>query len=142
MNSDMECSGCGSEIEGSFDGSDLSDECDDDSGGDCGEKLLCSLAQMNRKLRLACRQVVLMNNEMGCLRNRYDGAVDCSGRDLSCFLRLKIATVEGIRNMFYFYESQHADGVDALHVGLLGEGVIGEGLDLEALDDEEEECLL
>ena len=141
MNSDMEYSDYESEIESSFDRSDLSDECDDNSDEDYSEKLLCSLKQMNKKFRLACTQVVLMNNEIEYLQNRYDRAVNCSSRSFRYFLRLKIATVEGIRNMFYDYASQHADKVDDLHVKLLREGIIEEELDLEALDDEEEECL-
>ena len=141
MNSDMEYSDYESEIESSFDRSYLSDECDDDSDEDYGETLLCSLKQMNKKFRLACKQVVLMNNEIEYLQNRYDRAVDCSSRSFRYFLRLKIATLEGIRNMFYDYASQHADKVDALHEKLLREGIIEEELDLEALDDEEEEYL-
>ena len=135
----MEYSDYESEIESSFDRSDLSDECDDNSDEDYGEKLLCSLKQINKKFRLACKQVVLMNNEIEYLQNRYDRAVDCSSRSFRYFLRLKIATLEGIRNMFYDYASQHADKVDALHEKLLREGIIEEELDLEALDDEEED---
>ena len=113
--------------------------CDVDTEEDfCGEQLLCSLKQMNRKFRLACKQVVLINNEIEYLQNRYDRAVDSGSRSFRYFLRLKIATMEGIRNMFYDYASQHADKLDALHLKLLREGVIEEELDLEALDVDED----
>ena len=130
----MELSDYESEMESSFDRSDLSDAGSDE---DYGEQLLCSLKQMNKKFRLACKQVVLMNNEIEYLQNRYDRAVDCCNRSFRYFLRLKIATLEGIRNMFYDYASQNADKLDALHVKLLREGIIEEELDLEALDSEE-----
>ena len=78
-----------------------------------------------------------MNNEIEYLQNRYDRAVQQSNRSYRYFLRLKIATIEGIRNMFYDYASQHADKLDALHEQLLTEGIIAEELDLDALDDED-----
>ena len=136
MESDMEISDYELEMESGMDSS-VSDFLDDD---DYGEKLLYSLKQMNRKFRLACKQVVLMNNEIEYLQNRYDKAVDCSSRSFRYFLRLKIATLEGIRNMFYDYASQHADKLDALHLKLLREGIIEEELDLEALDAADVHC--
>ena len=117
-----------------------SDFCDVDSEDSFyGDQLLCSLKQMNRKFRLACKQVVLLNNEIEYQQNRYDRAVDSGSRSFRYFLRLKIATLEGIRNVFYEYASQHADKLDALHVKMLREGVIEEELDLEALDGEGED---
>ena len=104
---------------------------------DYGQNLLNQIKQMNKKFRLACKQVVLMNNEIEYLQNRYDRAVQQSNRSYRYFLRLKIATIEGIRNMFYDYASQHADKLDALHEQLLTEGIIEEELDLDALDDED-----
>ena len=78
-----------------------------------------------------------MNNEIEYLQNRYDRAVQHSNRSYRYFLRLKITTIEGTRNMFYDYASQHADKLDALHEQLLTEGIIEEELDLDALDDED-----
>ena len=95
---------------------------------------------MNKKFRLACKQVVLMNNEIEYIQNRYDRAVDSGNRSFRYFLRLKIATLEGIRNLFYDYASQNAEKLDALHLKLLREGVIEEELDLDALDNEDDEC--
>ena len=128
-----------SEFESSLNssGSDLSDAETDE---DYGEQLLCNLKQMNKKFRLACKQVVLMNNEIEYIQNRYDRAVDSGSRSFCYFLRLKIATLEGMRNLFYDYVSQHADKLDDLHLKLLREGIIEEELDLEALANEDDEC--
>ena len=139
MNQMMDFSDYESDLDNSLDSSG-SECCDVDVEEDfCGDQMLCNLKQMNRKFRLACKQVVLINNEIENLQNRYDRAVDSGSRSFRYFLRLKIATMEGIRNMFYDYASQHADKLDALHLKLLREGVIEEELDLEALDAEDED---
>ena len=135
----MDFSDYESDYESSFNssGSDFSDA---DIDEDYGEQLLCNLKQMNKKFRLACKQVVLMNNEIEHIQSRYDRAVSSGHRSFRYFLRLKIATLEGIRNLFYDYASQHADKLDALHLKLLREGIIEEELNLEALADEDEGC--
>ena len=119
-------------------GSDLCDvDSPDSSDSFYGDQLLSNLKQMNRKFRLACNQVVLLNNEVEYLQNRYDRAVDSGSRSFRYFLRLKIATLEGIRSMFYDYASHQADRLDALHLQLLREGIIEEEMDLDALDAED-----
>ena len=85
---------------------------------DYGQNLLNQIKQMNKKFRLACKQVVLMNNEIEYLQNRYDRAVQQSNRSYRYFLRLKIATIEGISNMFYDYASQHADKFEKFNSNL------------------------
>ena len=128
MESGMELNDYEYKMDSSFDTTD---------SDDYGQNLLNQIKQMNKKFRLACKQVVLMNNEIEYLQNRYDRAVQHSNRSYRYFLRLKIATIEGTRNMFYDYASQHADKLDALHEQLLTEGIIEEELDLDALDDED-----
>ena len=137
MESPMELGEFDYKMDCSFDTSDSDDLAED---ADNGEELMNQIKQMNKKFRLACKQVVLMNNEIEYLQNRYDRAVEQSSRNYRYFLRLKIATIEGIRNMFYDYASQHADKLDALHVKLLREGIIEEELDLEALDAADIHC--
>ena len=61
---------------------------------DYGNKLLDELKQMNKKFRLCCNQVVLLNNEIEYLQNRYDQAVADQRRSFRYFIRLKIATME------------------------------------------------
>lgn len=102
---------------------------------DYGDKLLDQLKQMNKKFRLCCSQVVLLNNEIEYLQNRYDQAVADQRRSFRYFLRLKIATMEGVRNMLYEYACRRADQLDAMHEQLLREGIIENELDLSDLDD-------
>ena len=103
--------------------------------GDHGHHLLHQLRELNKKFRLACKQVVLMNNEIEYLQTRYNRAVTGGNRSFRYFHRLKISTLEGVRNKFYDYASQHADKLDALHAQLLTEGIIEEELDLEELNE-------
>lgn len=99
--------------------------------------LLDKLKQMNKKFRLSCNQVVILNNEIEYLQNRYDMAVAAQNRSFRYFLRLKIATLEGVRNMIYEYACRHADQLDAMHERLLMDGIIEEELDLSNLDNDE-----
>ena len=71
----------------------------DESIGEDGNNLLDQLKQMNKKFRLSCNQVVLLNNEIEYLQIRYDKSVADQRRSFRYFLRLKIATLEGVRNM-------------------------------------------
>ena len=109
---------------------------DVDSTLDYGNSLLDQLKQMNKKFRLSCNQVVLLNNEIEYLQNRYDSAVADQRRSFRYFLRLKIATLEGVRNMIYEYACRRADQLDAMHEQLLREGIIEEELDLSDLQDD------
>lgn len=103
---------------------------------DHGNKLLDELKQMNKKFRLSCNQVVLLNNEIEYMQNRYDKAVESQRRSFRYFLRLKIATLEGVRNMIYEYACRRADQLDAMHEQLLREGIIEQELDLSDLEDD------
>ena len=106
-----------------------------DSIGEEGHNVLDQLKQMNKKFRLACNQVVLLNNEIEYLQIRYDKSVADQRRSFRYFLRLKIATHEGVRNMLYEYACRRADQLDAMHEQLLRDGVIEHELDLSDLDD-------
>lgn len=104
---------------------------------DYSSSLLDKLKQMNKKFRHSCNQVVILNNEIEYLQNRYDVAVADHRRSFRYFLRLKIATLEGVRNMIYEYACRHADQLDALHEQLLRDGIIEEELDLSDLENDD-----
>lgn len=106
-----------------------------ESIGEEGNNLLDQLKQMNKKFRMSCNQVVLLNNEIEYLQIRYDQSVADHRRSFRYFLRLKIATLEGVRNMLYEYACRRADQLDAMHEQLLRDGVIEHELDLSDLDD-------
>ena len=106
-----------------------------ESVGEDGNNLLDQLKQMNKKFRLSCNQVVLLNNEIEYLQIRYDQSVADHRRSFRYFLRLKIATLEGVRNMLYEYACRRADQLDQMHEQLLRDGEIEHELDLSDLED-------
>lgn len=104
-----------------------------------GFYLIDQLKQKNRKFRLACNQVVLLNNEIEYQHNRYDLAVQDMRRSLRFYLRLNIAICEETRNMFSEYVHRKADELDALHGRLVRDGVLQEELDLSVVNGEDQE---
>jgi len=109
----------------------------EEKSDDYSNNLLDQLKQMNKKFRLSCNQVVILNNEIEYLQNRYDKAVEDHRRSFRYFLRLKIATLEGVRNMIYEYACRRADQLDTMHEQLLRDGIIEEELDLSDLQDDD-----
>ena len=58
---------------------------------------------MDRKFRRACQQVELLNCQLIDLKQRYDRAAKDSRKSFRCSTRLRLASMEGVRNMMYKY---------------------------------------
>ena len=98
--------------------------------------LFIEMLKLNKKFRLSCRQVVMLNNFVEDLQARYNRAVQGNNRNYRYFLRLRIATVEGIRNMLYEYACTKAEELDDLHQKLIFDGIIEHELDLSEMEHE------
>ena len=72
------------------------------------------ILQKDAKFQKACAQVLLLNNMVQDLQTRYDRAVKENMRQYRYTLRLRLCTVEGLRNMYYEYVWQGADESEAL----------------------------
>jgi len=72
------------------------------------------ILQKDSKFQSACAQVLLLNNLVQELQTRYDRAVQDNRRQYRYTLRLRLCTVEGLRNMYYEYACQSADEIEAL----------------------------
>ena len=70
------------------------------------------------KFRRSCDQIVLMNQALSSLTHRYKKAKTTNMRSFRYPLRLRLAVVEGIRNMYYDYAKQKADEVKTLRDAL------------------------
>lgn len=81
------------------------------------------IVQKDSKFQKACAQVLLLNNLVQDLQTRYDRAVQDSRRQYRYTLRLRLCTVEGLRNMYYEYACQSADEIEALEDTLRQLGV-------------------
>ena len=84
-------------------------------------ELVCQIRTLDKKFKQACNQLVLLNNFIEYTQNRYDRAVRNNRRSFRYSYRLRLCTLEGVRNMFYEYASQSADELDTLQDRLMNE---------------------
>ena len=86
----------------------------------------------------ACDQIVLLNQKLGEVQKRYKNARRTNNRSFRYNLRLKLAVVEGVRNMYYDYAYAKADQVADLRRELFNESVeIVSGSDSDYMSDTE-----
>ena len=87
---------------------------DPDTGNDMLEKAK-SIQMMIRKeyikFQKACRQVVLMNNQVKEISTRYKRVVRDSLRNYHYLLRLRLCTVESLRNMYHEYSCRQTEKI-------------------------------
>ena len=82
-----------------------------------------TLSDAERRFRRACDQIVLLNQKLGEVQKRYKKARSTNNRSFRYNLRLKLAVIEGARNMFYDYAYTKADQVADLRRELFNESV-------------------
>lgn len=86
------------------------------------EVLLRRLRDVDRKFKQSCEQIVLLNSQMEDLQVRYDRATKLNRRSFRYTLRIRLSTLEGLRNAYYEYASKRANELEALHNDLLAAG--------------------
>ena len=69
------------------------------------------------------RKIVLLNQKLCEVQKRYKKARSTNNRSFRYNLRLKLAVIEGARNMFYDYAYTKADQVADLRRELFNESV-------------------
>ena len=82
-----------------------------------------SLMDSERRFKRACEQIVHLNYKMSDLQSRYSKAKLENHRSFRYSLRLRLAAVEGMRNMYYDYAHIKAQTVAELRRHLFGEEV-------------------
>ena len=82
-----------------------------------------TLGESERRFRKACDQIVMLNQRLGEVQKRYKMAKMSNNRSFRYNLRLKLAVIEGSRNMFYDYAYAKADQVAELRRELFDESV-------------------
>ena len=82
-------------------------------------ELVAEMTELDRKFRRACKQVVILNGQITDLKMRYDRAASNQQRKWRCAIRLRLATIEGARNMFYEYASRKCEEIEELQDRLL-----------------------
>ena len=94
-----------------------------------------ALHRAQTRFRKACIQLKLLNKQLTDMKYRYSRAKDDNFRCFRYNLRLKLAVIEGVRNMYYDYAYMKAEDVARLRHDLFGESVEIVTSDSE-LDDE------
>ena len=100
------------------------------------DQVLSTFHKSDRKFRRACQQIRLLNHRIEDAQTRYDRAYTINRRSFRYTCRLQLATLEGMRNMYYEYACHRADELEVLQEELIGAGLISETSDTE----EEMEC--
>ena len=95
-----------------------------------------TLTDAERRFRKACDQIVMLNQRLGEVQKRYKMAKRSNNRAFRYNLRLKLAVIEGARNMYYDYAYIKADQVAQLRREMFNESVeIVSGSDSEYSSD-------
>lgn len=82
-----------------------------------------SLMDSERRFKRACDQIVLLNLKLSGLLSRYTKASTANHRSSRYSLRLRLAVVEGLRDMYYDYAYSKAQIVADLRHEMFGENV-------------------
>lgn len=77
-------------------------------------ELQTNLRGLETKFRRACDQIVLMNRKLEACSVRYRRAKKSDTKSFRYPLRLRLAVIEGVRNMYYDYATKKAEEVDEL----------------------------
>ena len=78
------------------------------------ESLPSVIVEADNKLQLACHQLTLLNDQVNALRVRYQRAVDAGRRSFRYSLRMRLLSLESVRDVMYHYAMQLADDLDTL----------------------------
>ena len=89
-----------------------------------------------KKFKRSCEHIVLLNQKLNDLQVRYNNAKRDDRRSFRYPLRLKIAVVDGVRNMYYEYALREAKKIAEIKASLFGyQVVIDEDYDTEESED-------
>ena len=94
-----------------------------------------NLKDAEMKFQKACIQIVLLNKQLENFKGWYSKAKEDNLRSFRYNLRLKLAIIEGVRNMYYDYAYMKAEKVAALSNDLFGETG---GIEMSDAESEEE----
>lgn len=82
-----------------------------------------TLVDNERRFKRACEQIVQLNYSLDALQQRYSKAKKDNHKSFRYSLRLRIAVVDGMRNMYYDYAHKKAETIAELRQELFGEVV-------------------
>ena len=79
------------------------------------------MVDIENRFKRACEQIVQLNYSLVALQQRYNKAKKDNHKSFRYSLRLRIAIVDGMRNMYYDYAHKKAEIVAELRQELFGD---------------------
>lgn len=73
------------------------------------DELVARIMTAQTAFRRACNQIMILNRIISDMQKRYEQAMKQHARAFRYSQRVRIAIMEGVRNMFYMYAQQKAD---------------------------------
>ena len=101
--------------------------------------MIYRIRDLNRKFRLACQQLILINSLIDETEMRYSRSQAENRRSYRYILRLKLCSLEGVRNMFYEYAYAKADQLEKMQLELFNRTGIAWSDDLAQESDDDSE---
>lgn len=92
---------------------------------------------LDTKFRRSCHHIRILNRRIEEVQIRYDRAFSAGRRSFRYSQRLKLATYEGMRNMYYEYACRHADQLEKMQDELIQMGLISESSSESDTDTEQ-----
>ena len=93
-----------------------------------------------QEVRLSCTQLIHLNNLIEETEVRYNRSQQVNHRSYRYILRLKLCSLEGVRNMFYEYAYAKADELEKMQLDLYNKtGIAWSDALAEESDAEEDE---
>ena len=80
----------------------------------------------DRKFRRACHHIRVLNRKIEMVQLRYDRAFQQQRRTFRYTYRVQLATLEGMRNMYYEYACRRADELEKMQDTLIEMGLISD----------------
>jgi hypothetical protein len=77
-------------------------------------QLYSELYENESRFKKGCDQVILLNDRLEGLQRRYNKAREENHRSFRYNLRLRMATVEGVRNAYYEFACEKAEKIAEL----------------------------
>ena len=80
--------------------------------------VLCQIRSVNKVFRRACSQVILLNHKIEDAKTRYDRARTVKRLSFRYANRLKLTSLEGVRNLIYEHACAKCEEIESLQAKL------------------------
>jgi hypothetical protein len=90
------------------------------------DPMIMSFRHLDGKFRRSCHHIRMLNRRIEDIQVRYDRAFSAGRRSFRYSHRLKLATYEGMRNMYYEYACRRADELEQMQEVLIQRGIISD----------------